>query len=94
MAKVKWRWNVAGFAELRNHPALVSAMESAMRSGAAGTPFEVEVWAHRGRKAGPRTVVQAWARTPKAMRLVEDNPGAMHSVLAATGVPFQRKSGR
>ena len=85
MAKVRWKFNTEGFAELRNHPVLVASMEASMRSATAGTPFEVETWAHRGRKAGPRTVVQAWARTPEARKLANEDPAEMQRVLSRLG---------
>src|SRR5690554_3076357 len=84
-SKVKWKFDMGGFAELRNHPVLVASMEAAMRSATAGTPFEVETWAHQGRRAGPRTVVQAWARAPEARRLANEDPAEMQRVLSRLG---------
>jgi hypothetical protein len=95
MARPKWVWNLNGFAQLRQHPALVEAMTSSMLGAATGTPFEVEVWPHEGsgsgRGGGPRTSVQAWARTSEARDLLDRNPGALHEVLARTGIPFEAK---
>lgn len=66
MAKVRWKFNPAGFAELRNHPLLVTAMESAADTAAGGTSASVEVvvWPHQGIKTGPRTSVQIWGDEP------------------------------
>lgn len=55
---VRWMFDVAGFAELRSHPKLVAAMESAAHTAAPDA--DVEVWYHEGRKSGPRTSVQIW----------------------------------
>lgn len=77
----RWKWNIAGFAALRNHPTVVAAMSDAAHGAAAGTPFEVEVWPHAGIAAGPRTSVQIWARSHEAQRLVARNPGALSSTL-------------
>src|SRR5690606_33828776 len=56
---VKWQWNLAGFAQLRNHPSLVDGMTSVAQRAATATPYEVrvEVWPHSGRRSGPRTSV-------------------------------------
>lgn len=83
MAKVKWKWNVAAFAELRNHPTLVESMRSAAESAAASTPFDVEVavWPHSGRRSGPRTSVQVWANSPDARKAVDVQPGRLVEVL-------------
>lgn len=80
---VRWKWNVAGFAQLRNHPTLVRAMERAAESAADGTPFEVEVvtWPHAGVRTGPRTSVQIWARSPQARRRVNRYPGELVNAL-------------
>jgi len=86
MARVKWKWNIEGFAALRMDAALVGAMEAAMSSAVAGTPFEVEVWPHAGIKAGPRTSVQAWARTAEARRLARSHPEYMAGLLSRAGV--------
>lgn len=91
MARTRFKANLAGFGSLRSHPTLVGAMESAARSAAAGTPFEVEVWAHQGRKTGPRTSVQIWARSPAATRALQADTGALIAVLARTGIPFTAK---
>jgi len=72
--------------------ALVGFMEGAMSSAAAGTPFEVEVWPHGGVKAGARTSVQAWARSERAMKAVNDDPELMLGLLSRTGIPHTRKS--
>lgn len=83
MAKARFRVNVEGFAELRNHPTLVAAMEDAADEAAAGTPFDVqvEVWPHRGRRTGPRTSVQIWANSHEARRIVNANPGELTAIL-------------
>lgn len=80
---VKWKFNIAGFADLRNDPKLVAAMESAMRTAAAGTPFEVEVavFPHAGRRSGPRTSVQAWAASPRARAIANKRPDELTAVL-------------
>ena len=59
MAK-RMRFNVEGFAQLRNHPRLVAAMEQAAGGATTGTGLEVrtETWPHQGRRSGPRTSVQ------------------------------------
>lgn len=90
-AKVKWEWNIAGFAQLRSDPALVNEMAGAMVSAAAGTPFEVEVWSHVGRRTGPRTSVQAWARSREAMAEVQRDPGSLLAVLHRTGLQVTEK---
>lgn len=79
----RFKWNIDGFAELRSHPTLVAAMESAAESAAAGTPFEVEVevFPHQGRRRGPRTSVQIWANSWEARVAVNDRPGDLTSVL-------------
>lgn len=79
----KFKFNIAGFAQLRNHPALVGAMSSAASRGSAGTPFDVEVvvWPHSGISAGPRTSVQIWARSWDARRQVSRSPGELVAVL-------------
>lgn len=92
MAKrVKWKWNVAGFAQLRNHPVLVAAMEDAALAAADSSPIEVqvEVWKHEGRKRGGRTSVQIWAYGREAMRAVSRDPGQLTALLAQTGFRFQ-----
>lgn len=83
MAKVRWKWNVAAFAALRNDPRLVSKMESAASAAAAGTPFEVvvETFPHQGRAAGPRTAVQIWAGSPTGRALANRSPEAMTATL-------------
>lgn len=83
MAKPKWKFNVDGFAKLRNHPKLVTAMESGANSAATGTPFdvEVEVFPHQGRRSGPRTSVQIWAKSAEARRAVNDQPGELTEAL-------------
>lgn len=86
MARARFKPNLAGFAALRSHPTLVAAMESAARSAAAGTPYEVEVWPHEGRRTGPRTSVQIWARSTEARRRVNEDPGDLASVLSRTGI--------
>lgn len=82
-SKVRWKFNTQGFAALRSHPTLVSAMESAANTAAAGTPFDVdvEVWPHEGRRAGPRTSVQIWASSFEARRQVNRDPGALPATL-------------
>lgn len=82
-SKVRWKTNIEGFAALRNHPTLVEAMASAAQSVAAGTPFdvEVEVWPHEGRRAGPRTSVQIWARSFDARRRANQDPSALPAAL-------------
>lgn len=77
------KWNIDAFAELRNHPQLVSAMEAAANHAAASTPFEVEVevWPHQGIRSGPRTSVQIWARSWDARKAVNDRPGELTAVL-------------
>lgn len=88
MAKVRWEFDVDGFAALRNHPTLVGAMESGARSAAAGTPFEVDVvsWPHQGRRSGPRTSVQVWANSFEARRQVNERPGELTAVLNRVGL--------
>jgi hypothetical protein len=83
MGKVKWKWNLPAFAELRNDPRLVDAMRRSADTAAQHTPYEVEVevWPHRGRRTGPRTAVQIWANSPEARRRVNDNPGDLTAVL-------------
>lgn len=83
MAKVRWKFDIAGFAALRNHPRLVGSMRSAADAAAGGTPFDVEVvtWPHAGRKEGPRTSVQIWANTYEARRRVNENPGELTAAL-------------
>lgn len=83
MAKVKWKWNVQAFAELRSHPTLVGAMRSGAEAAASGTPFDVKVetWPHRGRAAGPRTSVQIWASSLAARRAVDAQPGELVATL-------------
>lgn len=86
MGKVTFKWNMAGFAALRNHPALVAAMETAAHTAAAGTPFEVEVetFPHAGRRSGPRTAVQTWAASSEARRAVNEDPAELVRVLSRT----------
>lgn len=85
---VKWRFDMAGFAALRNHPTLVGAMRSSADSAAAGTDFDVEVvtWPHAGVRTGPRTSVQIWARHPRARAIVNKRPGELVSVLSRAGI--------
>jgi hypothetical protein len=78
---VKWKWNIAGFAQLRSHPSLVSEMRSAAESAAAGTPFDVVVWPHGGHRTGPRTSVQVWAGSTEARVDVNRDPAALARVL-------------
>lgn len=82
-SKVRWKFNVEGFASLRNHPTLVSAMESSAQQAAADTPFEVEVevWPHQGRRSGPRTSVQIWASSYDARRQVNQQPPTLPAAL-------------
>lgn len=84
----RMRFNVAGFAALRNHPTLVGSMQTAAQRGAAGTGFDVEVvtWPHSGISAGPRTSVQVWARGYEARRRVNANPGELTAVLSRSGL--------
>lgn len=79
----KFKFNIAGFAQLRNHPTLVGSMASAAARGSAGTPFEVEVvtWPHSGIATGPRTSVQIWARGWDARRRVNQSPGELVAAL-------------
>jgi hypothetical protein len=81
---VTFRANLQGFAQLRSHPRLVAAMESAARNAAAQTPFDVDVvtWPHEGRRSGPRTSVQIWARTHAARRAVNRDPSSLTSTLS------------
>lgn len=83
MAKVRWEFDIDGFAAIRNHPTLVGAMTSAAESAAAGTPFEVDVavWPHQGRRTGPRTSVQIWANTFEARRQANEQPGTLTAAL-------------
>lgn len=80
---VRWKFNMDGFTALRNHPALVAAMEAAAHQATTNTPFEVrvEVWPHRGIKTGPRTSVQVWADSPEARRRINENPGELVGLL-------------
>lgn len=80
----KFRANIKGFAELRNHPTLVAGMHRAASQGSAGTPFEVDIvtFPHAGRKSGPRTSVQVWARTPRARAMANRDPSTLTAVLA------------
>lgn len=80
---VRWQFNIDGFAQLRNHPALVAAMESSADRAAADTPFDVrvETWPHQGRRTGPRTSVQIWANSHEARRIVNANPGELTATL-------------
>lgn len=86
MARTRFEINLAGFAALRSHPRLVGAMESAARSAAAGTPYEVEVWPHEGRRTGPRTSVQIWARSEEARARVNENPGELAALITRGGI--------
>lgn len=86
MARTRFKANLAGFAELRSHPALVGAMESAAKNAAAGTPYDVEAWPHEGRRSGPRTSVQIWARSDEARKRVNDDPGDLAAVLGRVGL--------
>lgn len=80
---VKWQWNLAGFAQLRNHPSLVDGMTSVAQRAATATPYEVrvEVWPHSGRRSGPRTSVQVWAESFDARKRANKNPGDLVAVL-------------
>lgn len=80
---VKWKWNLSGFADLRNHPSLVSGMSSAAERAATATPYEVQVvvWPHAGRRSGPRTSVQVWAESFDARKQANENPGDLVAVL-------------
>lgn len=83
MAKIRWEFDLDGFAALRNHPSLVGAMSSAANQAAAGTGFDVNVvvWPHAGRRSGPRTSVQIWANSFEARQAVNDNPGLLANTL-------------
>ena len=83
MAKVRWKFNLEGFAALRNDPSLVSRMETAAESAAAGTPFEVQVetFPHQGRRSGARTSVQIWASSFEARAAVNRGPEALTATL-------------
>lgn len=83
MSKVRWKVNVDGLADLRNHPTLVGAMRSAADGAIVGTGFEVDVvtWPHGGRRSGPRTSVQIWANTPRARVIVNRDPDTLVRVL-------------
>lgn len=84
MARARFEPNLAGFAQLRNHPRLVAAMEAAARAAAAGTDLDVvvETWPHQGRRTGPRTSVQIWAGSSAARAAVNRNPAELTAVLA------------
>lgn len=86
MARARFKANLAGWAALRQHPTLVSAMKAAADTAAVGTPYEVEVWPHGGRGSGPRTSVQIWARSDEARARVNDNPGELSSLITRGGL--------